>query len=1068
MLSLCPGVSLFDFRFFFAYAKLSLGGSAVFVHLHVHSAFSLLEGGFSIPQLLFRAQELQIPTLALTDTNGLYAAVQFIKFARQADIRPIAGCCLRSQDGSAVLLAKNTTGFAQISQIVTARHLVENFSLRQDLKKLAFTSDPQMFVLSADEELLADLAGCWNRAHLFADLQRNGRSGNEKQLRRLRDLAAFLRIGVVATGDVHFLYPQDFILHRVLTAIGHQSHIHATLPLCAEDCWLKTPAEMERLFADMPEAVRSTGIIAEQCETDLELGRYMFPDFPLPEGETAQGLLERLCREGLHQRYGTPLPAEASSRLLREQEVIRRLGFAEYFLVVWDLLQYSKRRGIHWVGRGSAANSIVSYALGITNVDPIRYNLFFERFLNPERTSPPDIDVDFGWKERDEVLAYVYDRYGHDRVAMICTYVTLTSRLAVREIGKALGLADEEITAVSSRIPYGADADALLKDKTQFPETRDLPLEQEPYPTILKLAAHINGFPRHLSIHVGGIVIAPYPIAERVPLQRAAKGLVVTQYDMYGVEDIGLVKIDLLAQRSLSVLDDVLRELNARGTPLDCIYDYDFVENDPGVRDLVRTGNTMGCFYIESPSMRGLLQKLRVETFEDLTAASSVIRPGVAESGMMQQYIRRKTGEEAVRYLHPKMEALLHETCGVMVYQEDVIRVAHEIAGMSLGEADMLRRAMSGKERSPIAMDHLERQFLEKAGARDVDPEIAREIWRQISSFAAYAFCKAHSASFAQLSLQVAYLRSYYPAEFMAAVLSNQGGYYSTMAYVEESRRMGLRILLPDVRRGEWDFRAEGGHSIRVGLMQVKDIAAKNWDAFFAERKRRPFAAFADFLLRTSFGQTEIENLIKCGACDGFEVSRPQLLWLLKALFPAAVARRGRSDLIGSEILQVPNVPRLRDYTLEQKLFWEMQCLDVAVTAHPLYLFKPWKKAKGFVPAQHLRDYRGEYVQVIGWLVTTKPASTSKNERMLFASFEDTGCLYETTFFPRAYQLYAHLLINRGPYVVSGTVDEDHGVYTITVEGLRNLSLQKKPIVSSATIADEPTGRQGRQAAKER
>jgi DNA polymerase III alpha subunit len=349
---------------------------------------------------------------------------------------------------------------------------------------------------------------------------------------------------------------------------------------------------------------------------------------------------------------------------------------------------------------------------------------------------------------------------------------------------------------------------------------------------------------------------------------------------------------------------------------------------------------------------------------------------------------------------------------------------------------------MSGKERSPLAMDEIERSFLEKAAARDVDPDVAREIWRQISSFAAYAFCKAHSASFAQLSLQVAYLRAYYPAEFMAAVLSNQGGYYSTMAYVEEARRMGLRILLPDVLRGEYAFRAEGPHSIRVGLMQARDIAAKNRDAFFAERARRPFESFADFLLRTTFGESEIETLVKCGACDSFGYSRMQLLWLLKALFPAAVARRGRSGLIGPEILRVPEVPRLRDYTLEQKLYWEMQLLDVAVSAHPLHLFKPWKKARGCVPAQHLRDYTGEYVQAIGWLVTTKPASTRKGERMLFASFEDTGCLYETTLFPRAYQRFAALLVNRGPYVVCGTVDEDHGVFTITVEHLRNLNAQ--------------------------
>ena len=1034
---------LFDFRFFFAYS--GVRGFGVFIHLHVHSAFSLLEGGCSIQQLLFRAQELGLQTLALTDTNGLYGAVTFFKFAKQLGIKPIIGACIQSSDGSAVLLAKNKEGYAQISQIVTARHLVGDFSLRQDLKKIAFTSDAHMIVISSDEELLRDLSGCWDRAHLFAELQRNARSGNEKQLRRLCDVASLLRIGVIATNDVHFLYPQDFLIHRLLTAIGRQSHIHGDLPLAAEDSWLKTPKEMESLFADFPEAVHSSNTVAELCDLDLELGRFSFPEFPVPEG-SAYDFLEGLCREGLDRRYGNRKPAEAERRMHRELEVIQRLHFAEYFLVVWDILQYATAHGIHWVGRGSAANSLVSYALGITNVDPIRYNLFFERFLNPERKSPPDIDVDFGWKERDRILAYVYDKYGHDRVAMICSYVTFTARLAVREIGKAFGLAEEEITAVSSRLPHGADANDLLADKSAFPEISDLPLEQEPYPTILKLAAHINGFPRHLSIHACGIVIAPYPITQRVPLERATKGLVVTQYDMYGVEDIGLVKIDLLAQRSLSVLDDVLKSLGDQGITLERIYNYDFIENDEGVREHVRTGNTMGCFYIESPSMRGLLQKLRVDTFEDLTAASSVIRPGVAESGMMQQYIRRKTGEEDVVYLHPKMEALLRETCGVMVYQEDVVRVAHEIAGMSLGEADMLRRAMSGKERSPLVMDGVERSFLEKAGARGVASDVALEIWRQISSFAAYAFCKAHSASFAQLSLQVAYLRCYYPAEFMAAVLTNQGGYYSTMAYIEEARRMGLRILLPELRRGAFEFRAEGTHSIRAGLMQVKDIAAKHWDAFFAERNRRPFDSFADFLLRTTFGETEIESLIKCGACDLFGFSRPQLLWLLKALYPAANSRRGRSGLIGADILRVPTVPRLRDYTLEQKLLWEMQMLDIAVSAHPLYLYKPWKKAKGCVPAQHLRDYRDEYVQVIGWLVTTKPTSTGKGERMLFVSFEDTGCLYETTLFPRAYQRYASLLMNRGPYIIGGTVDEDHGVFTITIEHLRNLSLERKPV----------------------
>ncbi len=1012
----------------------------MFTHLHTHSAFSLLEGTFSIPQFLFRLQEMQIPAIALTDTNGLYAAVTFYKFAKQLGIKPILGCCLQSEDGEAVLLAKDREGFSQISKIVTARHLVEHFSLAKDLKKIAYTSDPHLFLLSQDESLLSDLAGCWDHKHLFAELVRNNNPQNEKQIRRLRDLAFHLRIGVVATNDVHFLYPQDFFVHNVYTAIRTQSHVQARLPVSAEECRLKTTQEMETLFHDLPEAISNSVVIADQCNVDLEIGKYTFPDFPVSAGNTEWSFFEHLCREGLRHRYGDS-NAGAAKRLEHEMEIIRHLGFAAYFLVVWDILQYARGRNISWVGRGSAACSIVSYALGITNVDPIRYDLYFERFLNVGRKSPPDIDVDFGWKQRDEMLAYVYRRYGHDRVAMICTYVTFTARLAVREIGKALGLPEEEITAVSSRIPYGADAEAILQDKTQFPETRELPVDQEPYCTILKLAAHIHGHPRHLSIHPGGIVIAPYPITEMVPLEMATKGLVVTQYDMYGVEDIGLVKIDLLAQRSLSVLDDVLAALRSRDIVLDHIYDHDSLFADRAVQELVRTGDTMGCFYIESPSMRGLLQKLCVTSFEDLTAASSVIRPGVAESGMMQQYIRRKTKEEPVTYLHPKMEAILQETCGVMIYQEDVIRVVHEVAGMSLEDADLLRRAMSGKERSPLSMSDLERRFLEHAASNQVEEEIARELWRQISSFAAYAFCKAHSASYAQLSFRVAFLRAYHAAEFMAAVLSNQGGFYSTMAYIEEARRMHLRILLPDINKGALNFTAEGPAAIRVGWMQIKNIAAKHREQCLEERSKRPFDDFADFLLRTQFTESEVETLIKCGACDSFGKTRPQLLWLLKAMFPALLLQRNHPHLTGAAI-QIPRIPPLREYTEQQKLYWEMQLLDVAVTRHPLYLFKPWKQIKGSIPAKLLPDYSGETVSVIGWHVTSKPASTRKNERMMFVSFEDTDTLFETTFFPRAYQRYGHLFTTRGPYLITGKVEEDHGVFSINVEALRKISTE--------------------------
>jgi DNA-directed DNA polymerase III PolC len=1015
----------------------------MFTHLHIHSAFSFLEGTFSIPQFLFQLEELGIKQIALTDTNGLYGAIHFYKFALQIGIKPILGCCLKTSDAEAVLLAKTKKGFGQICKVVTARNLSKDFSLTKYLIKI---TNPEFFVISKDESLLISLSEFWDKEHLYVELIRTQERNNENQIRTLQNLAKELQIGVVATNDVHFLYSQDHFVHRVFTAIQKQSHIHASdLILTSPECWLKTSEEMEKLFSDIPEAINNTQIIADECNVNLDIGSYTFPKFVSTNGNSPFQFLQKICYEGLQKRYGNPNEQQIN-RLQHELSVIRDLKFTEYFLVVWDILQFAKEKKIHWVGRGSAACSIVSYVLGITNVDPIRYDLFFERFLNPGRKTAPDIDLDFGWKQREEIVNYVYDRYGDDHVAMISTYVTFTARLAVREIGKAFGLPEEEITSISSRIPYGADATSILQDKTKFPETREMPIDREPYHTIFRLAAHINGHPRHLSLHPGGIVIAPHPITDLVPLERSAKGLVMTQYDMYGVEDIGLVKIDLLAQRSLSVVDDVLERLREEDRFPEVIYDYEALYKDEKVNDKIAKGETIGCFYVESPSMRGLLQKLRVRNFEDLTAASSVIRPGVAESGMMQQYIRRKTGEEPVDYLHPKMEIMLKETCGVMIYQEDVIRVAHEIAGMSLADADLLRRAMSGKERSPLAMAELEHDFLSKAASNNVDPKIAKEIWDKISTFAAYAFCKAHSASYAQLSYQVAFLKTYFPAEFMAAVLTNQGGFYSTMAYIEECRRMGLRILSPDVRNGNFIYSAEDPHTVRVGLMQIKGISEKSWETFLIEREKNLYCDFADFVLRSGFREGEIEILIKTGACDSFDMNRSQLMWFLKSIFPVANKNRLNQDLFGAKMISQPVIPRMREYTVEEKLAWEMQLMDIAITAHPLHLYKPWELVNNYIPAKNLHLYGNQNVRVIGWQVTTKPATTNKNEPMLFVSFEDTETIYETTFFPRAYQKFGHLFRNRGPYVIGGRVEEDHGVYTINVDYLEEVWAGLRPV----------------------
>jgi DNA-directed DNA polymerase III PolC len=682
------------------------------------------------------------------------------------------------------------------------------------------------------------------------------------------------------------------------------------------------------------------------------------------------------------------------------------------------------------IGRGSAACSLVSYCLGITHIDPLAHRLHFERFLNPERSSPPDIDLDFSWKDRDRVLDYVYEKYGPDRVAMICTHVTFAARSAVREIGKAHGLSEDELGRFTARIPhYGTRSlDGLAE---QVPECRGLPVGEEPYRTILALGNRVAGFPRHLSIHAGGIVISPGPITDWVPLERAAKGLVITQYDMGPVEALGLIKIDLLSQRSLGVLTDAVAAVTEHTGSAPPVDDRGLILADRAARRLIREGRTMGCFYIESPAMRSLLRKLRTETFENLTAASSVIRPGVAESGMMQEYIRRHLGETRASYPHPKLEEVLGETHGVMIYQEDVLKVAHALAGMALGEADSLRRSMSGKMRSAEAMAAVEGRFLAGCAENGIPPEIAREVWRQVESFAGYAFCKAHSASYALLSFQVAYLKAHHPGEFMAAVLANGGGFYSPAAYISEARRLGLKVLLPDVNRSAHDYTGQG-NDLRMGLMSVGGLAAAGIESLLdARREGGAFTSLSDLLNRTELGPGEVETLIRCGACDGFELTRPEMLWRFtlrgtpyrQDLFPDA----GGLDAL---------VPRLPEYPLAERCRLETEIFGFPVSRHPLELLPP-SLARGTTPAREMRNKAGRRVRMLGLAIAYKRVPLKKkSEWMKFLSLEDLTGTFEATLFPACYRRCADRTFSAGPYLLTGRIEADHSVCSLNVEGL--------------------------------
>ena len=1114
---------------------------AAFAHLHVHSCFSFHDGADTLAALVERAAALGYAALALTDTNGLYGAVAFCNSAKAAGIAPLLGAEIDGGDAGgprAVVLARGRAGYPALCRIVTRRHLewgddrdatptlpspldgeggtgkrraginpapTNDNGGRDGGSPLPGTAFARLVagiaaeagsivVLAAAPALLAALAPRLPAGTLYGELVYTGDAFSAARCGRTLAACRALGLPFVATNAVRFAAPEGFATHRVLRAIGENGTVWSAPPRAHAAHFLKSPAEMAALFAHLPEAIEATARIAEECACPIGFEGWRFPAAHLPPGETPFSLLWQKSFEGLRQRY-RPISREAVERLRYELSIIEEKGFSPYFLVVDEIAAQARAWGLRTVGRGSAANSLVSHCLGLTHVDPLAHGLFFERFLNPERSSPPDIDLDFSWKDRDRLLAWVYERFGPDRVAMISTHVTFGPRAAVREVGKAHGLPDAELTRLTRRIPHWGAHD-LTDLAATVPECRSLPPADEALRRVLAIAQRIAGLPRHLSVHAGGIVIAPEPLTNFLPLERAAKGLVVTQYDMGPVEQIGLVKIDLLSQRSLGVLQDAVAAVAAHTGTAPPVDERDIILNDPATRRLVREGRTMGCFYIESPAMRSLLCKLRTETFEELTAASSVIRPGVAESGMMQEYIRRHhiAREQAAPdswYLHPKLAEVLRETHGVMIYQEDVLRVAHALAGMSLGQADTLRRSMSGKLRSPEAMAAVRDGFIAGCRAGDVAPDVAAETWRQIESFAGYAFCKAHSASYALLSLQVAYLKAHHPAEFMAAVISNQGGFYAPAAYISESRRMGLRLLLPDVNRSDRDY-AGRGREIRMGLMAFAGLAESTIEGLLAARRERgPFTNLSDLLSRSGLGRAELELLVRGGACDGFELTRPELLWRLACRFgagggsphPALAATRGTEGEMfpGSGGLD-HLVPRLPEYGLRERCLMEQEIFGFMVTRHPLELMNvtayvphtvvipgltrnpgnrevPWipdedlgndvkvrGSVKGSAPARlppliaaaGMARHAGRRVRMRGLAISYKRIPTKAGTWMKFLSLEDLTGTFEAVLFPDAYARFAEATLGTGPLLVEGRVEIDHGVPSLTVTAVEN------------------------------
>jgi len=995
-----------------------------FVHLHLHSNYSLLSGASPIESLLERAKRLSMKTIALTDTGNLYTSIPFYQMARQYDLKPIIGTELRIGRGKIVLLARDRRGYSNLCRIITARKLNEEFSIEKSL----LPSSEGLYFLSENVEILEKIARAVGKERVFAELVGWGR--NISHLRQTAERAKRAGFSLLATNDVHFVEKEDFELHRILSAIREKSVLSKLSPedLAGKEAYLKSTSEMMQALSEFPEAIQNSVKIAEECNLELELGEVKFPQYPLPESETSYSFLSKRCLEGLRERY-RPIPPEAIERLTYELGVINHLGLSDYFILVGEIVRFARQRGIPVVGRGSAASSIVAYLLKITDADPLKYKLYFERFINPSRRDLPDIDIDLCWRRRDEVIQYVYETYGSEKVAMISTRNTFQARSAFREVAKVFGISNELVNRLSRRIPHG-EAINLTDSIQRAPECRSFPIKQEPFRTILRAAERLAGFPRHLGIHCGGIVIAPRPLTEYLPLERAAKGIIVTQFEMNAVEAMGLVKMDLLGQRALTELAEArewIRKRRAVELDLDSIPD-----GDPETVRLLRSGKTLSCFQIESPCMRATLQELRVSSIDELIAAISVVRPGPAGIGMKETFLRRARGEEPASFLHPKLKEVLNETFGVMLYQEDILKVARAVAGFTLAEGDRLREAIS-KRRSPEKMKRIEAHFLKKSIANGLAPSVARAIWKQIEKFASYSFCKAHAATYAFLAYKAAYLKAHYPLEFMTAVINNHAGMYPKRVHIEEAKRLGVKILPPHVNRSDLECRIEKG-KIRMGLLDVRNLTRASAEAILDERRKKPFSTLGDFLSRVKISCPEVENLILVGALDGLGRGRPELLWELMS----EQAGREESKVAPLAGWRHPRTTAsFKEYDLAQKVSFELEILDAAISAHPLQLLRPKIKRDGYIDSRAIRKNCGRKVRLLGLLIAARKTPTKRGAMMEFLTFEDEYGTFEVALFPSEYRRFAGLIDGYGPYEIEGEVESNFDALSVRITDLR-------------------------------
>ena len=1021
-----------------------------YIELHCHSNFSLLDGASHPEDLIARARELGMPALAITDHNGLYGAVRFYKAARQAGIKPIIGAELTvDQERHVTLLARNNRGYSNLCHLITRAQLDHSKGKPSiDSSTLAKYSDaiiclsgcrkgkiPGLLLAGKKEQAQTvarkylEIFGCDN---FFVELQNNLCPGDKHLAPQLVELADNLDVRYVATNNVHYATQDKHRLRDVLvcikncTTLGKSGHLRWP----NSELYLKSAAEMSSLFSEYPEALESTLYIAEKCNVDLDFSSYRFPEFPVPDGETTDSYLTKLCWQKAKECY-VELSDEVKKQLTYELDLISRLGLSGYFLIVWDIMDYAKRYGIPAQGRGSAANSIVAYIVGITRVDPIRHNLFVGRFINEEMSSLPDIDIDVSTAHREQLVQYVYQKYGEEHSAMVCTFVTFQARNAIREVGKALGLPatllDQMAKAVGS---YSAkDIDNDLGGLEQFRSY----VTSVPWQHFVSLCREIADFPRHLSIHVGGMIISSCPLTDIVPLERATMpGRVVCQWDKDAVEDAGLVKVDILGLRMLSLIDEaveLIRQSRSINIDLDKI-----PLDDEKVYDMICQADTMGVFQVESRAQMQTLPRTRPRSIEDLAVEVAIIRPGPLQGNMVHPYIRRRQGKERVTYLHKKLKPILEETLGVILFQEQVLRVAIAVAGFTPGEADSLRRAMSRK-RSHQAMEEMRQRFLQGASRNGISEMAASGIFNTLKGFAEYGFCKSHAVGFALLAYQSAWLKYYYPPGFYAALLNNQPmGFYSPEVIVGDARRHGVQILPVDVNYSQARCTVEGG-KIRLGFRYVKEMGEAAIASLEEARAEAPFSSLRDFYQRARLSREATNNLILAGAMDSFGMPKRQLLWDLGML----EQRRRDSLMLDYPEYQVP-LPGMTDL---EEISAEYNVQGLSARLHPMQVIRSSISRDGVLRSSDVLTLAaGTRIRIAGYVVCRQAPRTAKGH--VFLTLEDEEGLLNIILKPHVYQKYRYVARMEPLLVVEGILQRKEGMINIVAEHLAPLRVERE------------------------